>query len=78
MYTLSARITGHVNKVNAENNDSVKAWIVLLEIDPRDYEVALDRALGDMANVEARVAEANDVLPPLILGLSGAQQVPLP
>jgi membrane fusion protein (multidrug efflux system) len=38
--TISARITGHAIKVNAENNDFVKAGTVLVELEPRDYEVA--------------------------------------
>ena len=40
IYTISARITGPANKVSAENNDFVKAGTVLVELEPRDYEVA--------------------------------------
>jgi membrane fusion protein (multidrug efflux system) len=63
IYTISARITGHANKVNAENNDFVKAGTVLVELDPRDYEVALDRALGDLANAQAAAAAASVGVP---------------
>jgi membrane fusion protein (multidrug efflux system) len=63
IYTISARITGHAIKVNAENNDLVKAGTVLVELDPQDYEVALDRALGDLANAKAAAAAASVGVP---------------
>ena len=63
IYTISARITGHAVKVNAENNDFVKAGTVLVELDPQDYEVALDRALGDLANARAAAAAASVGVP---------------
>jgi membrane fusion protein (multidrug efflux system) len=63
IYTISARITGHAVKVNAENNDFVKAGAMLVELDPRDYEVALDRALGDLANAKAAAAAASVGVP---------------
>jgi membrane fusion protein (multidrug efflux system) len=63
IYTISARVTGHAIKVNAENNDFVKAGMVLVELDPRDYEVALDRALGDLANAKAAAAAASVGVP---------------
>jgi membrane fusion protein (multidrug efflux system) len=63
IYTISARITGHVNKVDAENNDFVKAGTALVELDPQDYEVALDRALGDLANAKAAAAAASVGVP---------------
>jgi membrane fusion protein (multidrug efflux system) len=63
IYTISARIAGHAIKVNAENNDFVKAGAVIVELDPRDNEVALDRALGDLANAEAAAAAARVGVP---------------
>ncbi len=63
IYTISARITGHAIKVNAENNDFVKAGTVLVELDPRDYQVALDRALGDLANAQAAAVAASVSVP---------------
>jgi membrane fusion protein (multidrug efflux system) len=63
IYTISAWITGHAIKVTAENNDFVKAGTVLVELDPQDYEVALDRALGDLANAQAAAAAAGVVVP---------------
>ena len=51
---LSSRINGHVLKVNFTENQAVKAGDVLVEIDPKDFQVTVDQ---DEANLEA--AEAN-------------------
>jgi membrane fusion protein (multidrug efflux system) len=71
--TISARVSGYVDKVSVSDNQSVKQGDVLVELDPRDYKVALDtvqarlsaaqatelqsRAQADMASVEAGRAE---------------------
>jgi membrane fusion protein (multidrug efflux system) len=54
---LSTRIEGTVQWVNpnAENDHTVKAGDLLLQLDPRDYEVALERA---KANLKVRQAQA--------------------
>ncbi|MBW4027202.1 HlyD family secretion protein [Acidipila rosea] len=51
---ISSRINGHVIKVNVEENQFVEAGTVLAEIDPKDFETAVQQ---DEANLEA--AEAN-------------------
>jgi membrane fusion protein (multidrug efflux system) len=57
IYPISARITGHVTKVNVEEGQYVKAGTVLVEIDDSDYKVAVERARADymdaMASSEA-------------------------
>ncbi|MGB6598584.1 MAG: biotin/lipoyl-binding protein, partial [Candidatus Acidiferrum sp.] len=40
LYPVSARISGYVVKVNVGDNQWVKQGDVLVEIDPKDYEVA--------------------------------------
>ncbi len=54
---LSTRIEGTVVWVNpnAENDHSVKAGDLLLQLDPRDFEVALERA---KANLKVRQSQA--------------------
>ncbi len=47
IYPISARVTGHVTKVNVEEGQFVKAGEVLVEIDDRDYQVAVERAKAD-------------------------------
>lgn len=63
IYTISARIPGHAIKVNVENNDFVKAGTVLAELDSRDYEVALNQALGNLANAKAAAVAAGAGVP---------------
>jgi len=50
---ISARISGYVSKVNVDDNQYVQAGTVLVEIDPRDYQVAVDQARAQAANAEA-------------------------
>src|SRR5215469_5463592 len=50
---LSTRISGYVMKVNVDDNQTVKAGYVLAEIDPKDYQVAVDKAKADLADAEA-------------------------
>jgi membrane fusion protein, multidrug efflux system len=50
---LSTRISGYVIKVNVDDNQKVPAGYVLAEIDPKDYQVAVDKAKADLADAEA-------------------------
>ena len=50
---LSARISGYVLKVNVDDNQYVHGGDVLVEIDPRDYQVAVDQARAEAANADA-------------------------
>jgi len=62
--SISARISGHVIKLNVEDNQYVQAGTVLVEIDPADYQVAYDRAKADFADAQA-AAEAAGVTVPI-------------
>jgi membrane fusion protein (multidrug efflux system) len=55
---LSSRINGTVILVHVENNDRVKAGELLVEIDPRDYEVAVAQAKARLELAAAQVASA--------------------
>jgi membrane fusion protein (multidrug efflux system) len=50
---ISARISGQVLAVRAENEVLVHAGDVLVRIDPRDYEVAVEKAAADLADAQA-------------------------
>ena len=50
---ISARISGHVLEVRAENEMLVHAGDVLVRIDPRDYEVAVEKAAADLTDAQA-------------------------
>ena len=45
---ISSRISGTVTAVHFENNQTVAAGEVLVELDPRDYRVALEQAKASM------------------------------
>jgi membrane fusion protein, multidrug efflux system len=70
---LSARISGYVSKVNVDDNQVVKAGTVLVEIDPRDYQVALDQAEAAAADARA-TAESLSVNVP-VTSISTTSQV---
>src|SRR5262245_55841506 len=53
LYPVSARVRGYVTRVNAGDNEYVQKGTILVEIDPRDYHVAVDQARADLANAEA-------------------------
>ena len=55
---LSSRINGTVISVHAEDNDRVKAGELLVEIDPRDFEVAVAQAKARVELAVAQVASA--------------------
>ncbi|HTV57733.1 MAG TPA: HlyD family secretion protein [Verrucomicrobiae bacterium] len=60
---LSARITGYVQKVNVDDNQYVTTGSVLVEIDPRDYQVAVDQARANLAAAEATARSLNITVP---------------
>ncbi len=53
LYPVSSRVSGYVIKVNVTDNQYVEKGKVLVEIDPKDYQVAVDKARADLANAEA-------------------------
>lgn len=60
---LSARITGHIIKVNVDDNQAVKAGFVLAEIDPKDYQVLVDKAQADLDDATATAQSLNINVP---------------
>jgi len=60
---IAARIGGTVLRVPVEANQEVEAGAVLVEIDKRDYEVALERARAELADAQAGAAGARAGVP---------------
>jgi len=60
---LSARIPGYIIKVNVDDNQYVKAGTVLAEIDPKDYQVAVDNARADLSVAQANAQSLNINVP---------------
>src|SRR6202161_1690698 len=70
---LSARISGYVTKVNVDDNQYVTAGTVLVEIDPRDYQVAVAQASAAVEDARATAQASNLNVP--ITKLHTATQV---
>ena len=62
--SISARVSGHVAKLLVQDNQYVQAGTPLVEIDPRDYQVAFDSAKADYADAVA-LAQAAQVNVPI-------------
>jgi membrane fusion protein, multidrug efflux system len=60
---VSARISGYVIKVNVGDNQWVQKGDVLVEIDPKDYEVALEQAQASFASAQATAESLNITVP---------------
>ncbi len=63
LYPVSARVSGYVIKVNVDDNQWVEKGTVLVEIDPKDYEVAVAQAQANLASAEATAQSLNITVP---------------
>jgi len=69
---ISARVSGHVLKLLVEDNQYVALGTPLVQIDPKDYQVALDHAKADYADALAS-ADAAKVNVPITSVNTGSQ-----
>jgi membrane fusion protein (multidrug efflux system) len=60
---VAARVGGSIVRVLVIDNQQVDQGAVLVEIDPRDYQVALDKAKADVADAEAAAVAATSNVP---------------
>ncbi|HEV7551355.1 MAG TPA: HlyD family secretion protein [Candidatus Angelobacter sp.] len=60
---ISPRVTGTVINVLHDDNEVVQAGTLLVEMDTKDYQVAVDRARADLANAQANATAANVGVP---------------
>jgi membrane fusion protein, multidrug efflux system len=63
LYPVSARVSGYVVKVNVDDNQWVRQGTVLVEIDPKDFEVAVAQAQANLANAEATAQSLHITVP---------------
>jgi membrane fusion protein (multidrug efflux system) len=63
LYQVSARVAGQVVKVYVEDNQAVKAGDLIAEIDPKDFQVALEQSQANLASAEAAAIQANVNVP---------------
>jgi len=71
--SVSARVSGHVIKLNVQDNQYVSAGTVLVEVDPADYQLAYERAKADYADAQAAALAAGVNVP--ISSVSTSSQV---
>jgi membrane fusion protein (multidrug efflux system) len=69
--SVSARVSGHVIKLNVQDNQYVQAGTVLVEIDPADYQLAYDKAKADYADARAAALAAGVNVPITSISTSG-------
>ena len=63
LYPVSARISGYIQTVNIDDNQWVNQGFTLIEIDPKDYEVALAKAQAALNTAEAAATSSNIDVP---------------
>jgi|SRR5580704_3310176 membrane fusion protein (multidrug efflux system) len=71
--SVSARVSGHVIKLNVDDNQAVQAGTVLVEIDPADYRIAYARAKANFEDAQAAASAAGVNVP--ITSVSTTSQV---
>jgi membrane fusion protein (multidrug efflux system) len=60
---ISARVGGTVMRVLVKDNQQAEADATLVEIDPRDYQIAVDKARAELADAEAAAKAARSNVP---------------
>jgi membrane fusion protein (multidrug efflux system) len=68
LYQVSSRVTGQVIKVYVEDNQQIKIGDPIAEIDPRDYQVALEQAQANLSSAQAAAIQATVNVP--IIGVN--------
>ncbi len=60
---ISARVDGTITHVYVEDNQMVKAGQALVDLDPRDFQVALDQAIAQAAEARSMVVAQQPNVP---------------
>ena len=55
---VSPKISAHVKAVHFDDNYQVKRGDLMIELDPRDYEVALASAAANLASAQSKLTES--------------------
>ncbi|QMV17674.1 HlyD family efflux transporter periplasmic adaptor subunit [Granulicella sp. 5B5] len=63
LYQVSSRVAGQVIQVNVEEQQLVHKGDVIAQMDPTDYQVALDQAEADLATAQAQYEQASAGVP---------------
>lgn len=57
-FSVAAKVSGYVSDVPVSDNQHVDAGAVIAKIDPRDYQIALDQAHGQVGVAKAAISSA--------------------
>ncbi|MGB6973789.1 MAG: biotin/lipoyl-binding protein, partial [Terracidiphilus sp.] len=60
---ISSRIAGQVVQVNVEENEKVQRGELIAELDPRDFQVAVENAQAALESAQANAAAAEANVP---------------
>ena len=60
---ISSRVAGHVSAVLVEDEQMVKKGDVLVKLDPKDFEIAVERARADLNNELANLQTSRNDVP---------------
>ena len=63
LHPLSSRVDGTILAVGAEDNQKVNAGDLLVQLDPKDYQVALDQAQASFEGANAQTATQRPNVP---------------
>ena len=63
IYQISSRISGQVIAVHVDDNKKVNQGDLLIEIDPKDYQVSLEQAQAALASAQADYTQATVNIP---------------
>ncbi len=72
---VSARVSGTAIAVNVDDNQQVKAGQVLVQLDPKDYQVALAQARANLADALAGHRAAQTAVPIMHTNTASALEV---
>ena len=62
---VAARVGGTITVVAVDDNKPVEVGALLVQLDPRDYQVALDKARAELADAEAAATSCSAAATPL-------------
>src|SRR5215510_11481791 len=63
IHPVNARVGGTITSVNVLENQYVESGSIVVQIDPRDYQIAVQRAEAELAPAEAEVIGARAGVP---------------
>jgi membrane fusion protein, multidrug efflux system len=72
---VATRVGGTVIAIRVHDNQAVKAGTVLVELDPRDYQIAVAKAEADLAAAEAAFRAASSDVPVTSSSARSGEQV---